>query len=66
MVEGDIQAATLVVETNLETEPGAPQFDETAFNAMVEAVLAHFADHPAQSVRFIPEKAYNTLVQHPH
>jgi hypothetical protein len=66
IVDGDIQIATLVVEIDLETDPGAPAFDDAAFNAMVEAVLAHFPDHPAQSVRFIPEKAYNTLVQHPH
>jgi hypothetical protein len=46
--EGDIQTATLVVETNLETEPGAPQFDEAELNAMVEDFLA--LDRPIDAV----------------
>jgi hypothetical protein len=57
IVDGDIQTATLAVETDLETDPGAPTFDAAAFNAMVEAVLEHFKDHPARSVRFIPLNA---------
>jgi hypothetical protein len=66
IVEGDVQSATLVVVTDLETEPSAPGYDEAAFNAVVEAVLAQFTDHPAQSIRFIPDKADNSLVLHPH
>jgi hypothetical protein len=51
--------ATLVVETDLETDPSTTGFGDAAFNAMVEAVLEHFKDHPARSVRFIPLKANN-------
>jgi hypothetical protein len=59
IVDGDIQTATLVVETDLEIDPSAMEFDEAAFNEMVEAVLEYFKDHPARSVRFIPLKANN-------
>lgn len=57
VIESGEWRTELVIVTDLETRPNAPGFDETDFNAMVEAACQAFGDGNYVRVRIKPESS---------